>query len=329
MQEPRSTPPTLRSARDVEYSWTARRREWAQRRDAMARAGRPSTPDGMRGRHVPLTDIAAPILRATLALSGLSRRGLENALALRVKTVRFTFAELPAAFDGYRILQLSDLHLDIHPDLADRLRRTVAELETDLVLYTGDYSTRYLDQSRRGLKALAPIARDLSGRDGSYAILGNHDDSRTADALEDMGLDVLINRHVNIVRGNQSLHLTGLDDVHYFYTEDAGNALKSAPEGFRVAAVHSPEAADLAAAAGYQLYLCGHTHGGQICLPGGRPLLSALTRCRDLISGRWRVDDMHGYTSHGVGCSGVPARFNCEPEVSLIELVRPQAPHSA
>lgn len=298
------------------------RRAWAERRDAIARAGRPSTPDGLLRREIPLTSIAAPIVRVGLALTGLARRGAANALDIRLNTIRFALPGLPPAFDGYRILQLSDLHLDIHPELVDRLAQTVSETDADIVLYTGDYCTRHLGDSRRGLEALAPLARGLRGRDGSFAILGNHDDSRTADSLEAMDLDVLINRHVSIVRDGQHLHLTGLDDVHYFYTDEAHEALLTAPEGFRIAVVHSPEAADLAATAGHNLYLCGHTHGGQICLPNGRPLLSALNRCHGLVRGAWQYDRMQGYTSPGIGCSGLPARFNCEAEASLIVLTR-------
>lgn len=298
------------------------RRAWAERRDAIARAGRPSTPDGLLRSRISLTTIAVPVARVALAMTGLARRGRENALAVRLNTIRFALPELPEAFDGYRILQLSDLHLDIHNELAGRLAAAVADVEADIVLYTGDYCTRQIGNSRRGLELLAPLARELRGRDGSFAILGNHDDSSTADDLEAMDVDVLINRNVSITRNGQHLHLTGLDDVHYFYTDCARDALFAAPQGFRVAAVHSPEAADLAAAAGHDLYLCGHTHGGQICLPGGRPVLSALSRCHELVQGTWQYDGMAGYTSPGIGCSGLPARFNCAAEASLIVLTR-------
>ena len=78
----------------------------------------------------------------------------------------------------------------------------------------------------------------------------------------------------------------------------------------------------LAAAAGCALYLCGHTHGGQICLPGGRPILTHLTRCRHLASGRWQCGAMTGYTNRGIGVSGPPLRFNCSGEAAVITLRR-------
>jgi hypothetical protein len=91
---------------------------------------------------------------------------------------------------------------------------------------------------------------------------------------------------------------------------------------FRIALVHSAEVADYAHEAGYALYLCGHTHGGQICLPGGRPLVTHLKRCRHAARGLWREGSMAGYTSCGLGVSGPPIRFNCRGEAALITLRR-------
>ena len=120
------------------------------------------------------------------------------------------------------------------------------------------------------------------------------------------------------------MYLTGVDDVHFFYSPAAHEALQASHSGFRIAAVHSPEAADVAAAAGVRLYLCGHTHGGQICLPGGRPLLTRLGRCRGFARGLWQCGEMVGFTSTGAGYSGIPIRFNCPPEVARITLKRVQ-----
>ena len=138
-----------------------------------------------------------------------------------------------------------------------------------------------------------------------------------------MGLQVLLNQTVTIERKRDVVHVTGLDDVNSFYTEAAHAALRQPFEGCRIAAVHSPEVADLAARAGVDLYLCGHTHGGQIRLPWGGPLISHLRRYRNYSHGLWRHGDMLGYTSNGAGVSGIPLRYNCPPEVTLITLRRP------
>lgn len=135
-----------------------------------------------------------------------------------------------------------------------------------------------------------------------------------------MGLQVLLNQTVTIERPDGILHLTGLDDVHSFYTEAAHDALREDRTGCRIAAVHSAEVADLAAAAGVDLYLCGHTHGGQIRLPWGGPLMTRLRRCRAYSHGLWRHGNMVGYTSNGAGVATIPIRFNCPPEVALIVL---------
>jgi hypothetical protein len=116
--------------------------------------------------------------------------------------------------------------------------------------------------------------------------------------------------------------LTGLDDVHRFYTPAAKQALYDAPAGFRVALVHSAEIADHAAAAGFDLYLCGHTHGGQICLPNGRAVFTRLRRCHFGARGEWRAGAMIGYTSNGLGVGEVPLRFNCRGEIAVVTLRR-------
>lgn len=296
--------------------------DWASRRRAIEAGRLRHTPDGARRAWVSSTDLAVPVLHVALRLFGLYRRAVRNALAVELNTVTLSLPRLPAAFDGYRILQLSDLHLDIHPELGGRALALLSGVEADLVLYTGDYCNRRFGDAMDGLDRLAPLSRAVRGIDGSFAILGNHDPTDTAERLAAMGLEVLINRHVTLRRGDAELHLTGLDDVHHFYTEDAARALRATPDGFRIAIVHSPEMADFAAAAGCDLYLCGHTHGGQICLSSGRPLVTAVYRCKTFSSGQWRCGDMLGFTSRGVGSSGLPARFNCPPEANLLVLQR-------
>jgi hypothetical protein len=131
----------------------------------------------------------------------------------------------------------------------------------------------------------------------------------------------LINRSVTLTRKDQRIVVTGLDDVHRFFTPDALRALETT-EGFRIALVHSAEVADYAAATGYALYLSGHTHGGQICLPRGRPIVTRLRRCRHARTGTWSEGKMIGYTSCGLGVGDVPLRFNCRGEVTVITLRR-------
>src|SRR5262249_27128737 len=150
-------------------------------------------------------------------------------------------------------------------------------------------------------QSVEPLARALAGVrcERRLAVLGNHDPIEMVAALAPLGFETLVNRSVSLERNGVAVHVTGLDDVHNFYSPAARRALDRRPDGFRIALVHSAEMADHAAAAGCGLYLCGHTHGGQICLPGGRLVFTQLVRCRHGASGLWRHGAMMGYTSPG------------------------------
>jgi hypothetical protein len=91
---------------------------------------------------------------------------------------------------------------------------------------------------------------------------------------------------------------------------------------FRIVVCHSPEMYEMAAGAGCSLYLGGHTHGGQVCLPGGVAIVTCATIPRRMLKGRWRWGDMAGYTSRGSGASGVAVRFFCRPEITVVTLRR-------
>jgi predicted MPP superfamily phosphohydrolase len=258
-----------------------------------------------------------------LRLTPLQDRGIRNALDLKLNQFELSFGSLPTAFDGYRVLHISDTHLDNLPAIADVARRLLDDVEVDLLALTGDvhgWAHHPLERS------VEPLARALSGvrvRDRRLAVLGNHDPVEMPEALQRLGFETLVNRSVVLERGGDAVSVTGLDDVHSFYTPAARVALETgSQQAFRIALVHSPEMADHAAAAGCALYLCGHTHGGQICLPGGRIVFSQLVRCRHAASGLWREGDMLGYTTPGLGVSPPSVRFNTRGEAALITLRR-------
>jgi predicted MPP superfamily phosphohydrolase len=299
------------------------RQLWYRQRRKLEQGYHFSTPDGLV-RHPRLGHMspALHLFSLLLRLTGLYGRGLSNAMDVRVKHLTIKLAKLPQAFDGYRILQISDPHLDLLPELAGRIATLVQGVEADLPLLTGDYRDRHDTPPEPGLALLEPILAAIEAPDGHYAIMGNHDPADGVPILEAMGLKVLINQTITLTRGDAVLHLTGLDDVHYFYSEQARGALEKDIEGCRIAAVHSAEIADLAAAAGIDLYLCGHTHGGQIRLPWGPPPLNNLCRCRDYGHGQWQHGQMIGYTTNGAGVTTIPVRYNCPAEITLITLRR-------
>ncbi|MBV8192324.1 MAG: metallophosphoesterase family protein [Alphaproteobacteria bacterium] len=302
------------------------RQRWAERRQALEQGPFCATPDGL----VPwwrkrlssrFVDLCGWLVRPT----PIYLFGRRNALRLQLTEMELAFRHLPAAFDGYRILHLSDSHLDRLPELAPIARRLLSGLEVDLLALTGDVQGEHRAPITLATTLLADILDGIKVRDRRLAVLGNHDPVAMVETLERQGFEVLLNRSMALERDGERLVVTGLDDVHSFYTEAARAALDDGVrhgDTFRIALVHSAEMADHAARAGYALYLSGHSHGGQICLPGGRPLVTHLARCRIGARGLWRWADMIGYTTTGLGVSGPPLRFNCPGEAAVITLRR-------
>jgi predicted MPP superfamily phosphohydrolase len=298
-------------------SWAARRRAIENSRYWVSRAGRHSRWPTR------LFHAAVGVLGRALRPTPLYARGRRNALDLRRIDLDLVFAGLPPAFDGYRILQVSDPHLDCLPELVPAARSVLAGVEADMLALTGDVHGDHRVPIDRSVGLLMEALDGIKVRGPRVAVLGNHDPTGMAEMLGRQGFEVLVNRSLVLRRADAAMRITGLDDVNSFYTEAARAALDDHDGEFRIALVHSAEVADDADAAGYALYLCGHTHGGQICLPGGRPLISHLRRCRHAVRGLWRQGGMVGYTSSGLGISSLPIRFNTRGEAVVITLRTP------
>jgi predicted MPP superfamily phosphohydrolase len=119
------------------------------------------------------------------------------------------------------------------------------------------------------------------------------------------------------------MYLAGIDDAHYYRVDNIEKAASGIPhDGFSILLSHTPEVYRQAAHAGFDVFLSGHTHGGQICLPGSIPITLGSVLPRRMGSGPWQYGAMIGYTSVGVGCAAVPVRFNCLPEITLHRLAR-------
>ncbi|MBS0519854.1 MAG: metallophosphoesterase [Proteobacteria bacterium] len=297
--------------------------QWAARRRAIAGSRHWVSPKGPRTRwRKAIFNRALALFGLGLRLTPLHARGRRNALDLRRIEIEVALPGLPPAFDGYRLLHVSDTHLDVFPEIAEAAHRLLDGLAIDLLAVTGDVHGDHRASIDRSTSLLMRALRGVTVRGPRLAVLGNHDAVEMAPALSALGFEVLINRSVAVEKDGQRLIVTGLDDVHNFYSEAARFALRDSGDAFRIALVHSAEMADHAAEEGYALYLSGHTHGGQICLPGGRPLVTQLVRCRHAAVGLWRHGRMVGYTSSGLGVSEPAMRFNCRGEVALITLRR-------
>ena len=245
------------------------RKDWRQARLDMERNEVKLTPLGRRHRHWRAFKALLEVFGFSLRLLGLYERGVRNAADIRLNEMDFWFDDLPEAFDGFKLLQLSDLHVDHLPDTLRAALDLSAGVEADICLLTGDFRRRVSGPFEGILPAMEELASVVSARHGTLAILGNHDTADMVEPFEALGIRVLINETHTIERKGAKLHFTGTDDVHYYYSDAARRALAAAPEGFKIALIHSAELADAAAEAGCRLYLAGHTHGGQVCLPGG------------------------------------------------------------
>jgi predicted MPP superfamily phosphohydrolase len=305
---------------DLALDRSIARAEWRARRVQMETSRRRHTRTGVLGtwRLLRLTVLVEPAL-AALALR---RRALANTLAIELTECEIAIDGLPEAFDGYRILQLSDIHVGRIPGLIAAAAAIVRQLDVDLAVLTGDIQTWGVPGAAAATAQLAPLLDGIRANDGVLGVLGNHDRHDLPDHLERRGVRMLVNEDCVIERNGALLRITGVDDVHYFYSGAAIRALQAPTAATTsIALVHSPELADVASEAGYALYLAGHTHGGQICLPNGKPILTAIEHHREFATGPWRHGRMFGYTSRGVGAVR-RVRFNCPPEITVVRLRR-------
>ena len=259
------------------------------------------------------------LIRAALTVTGMHGRGRRNVMNIRNITNEVWLSHLPPAFDGLTLLHLSDLHLDIHPQYIQHLVQSVRGLSYDLCVMTGDYRFRTFGPFQPALDALALLRPHLGKT--VLAVLGNHDTIRMVPGMEALGIQVLMNESALLERGGESLALVGIDDAHYFQTHNFHKATAHlAPDLCTILLSHTPEPYRHAAHAGFGLMLCGHTHGGQICLPGGIPILTDSGAPRAFAKGAWQYHGMQGYTSVGCGASIVDVRLNCPPEITLHRL---------
>lgn len=270
-------------------------------------------------RVIPVNKVVACALR----LMGLAEKGRRNCLDIRVEENELLVAGLPGTFEGYRILQISDLHCDLLPELTSVVQGIIEKVDFDFAVLTGDYHGEIGEDFSKSMELMRGVLELLRGR--CVGILGNHDFIEKAVFLEETGLPLLLNENMRLERDGQSLWIAGVDDPHFFETHNLVAARAGIPDGVAVILLaHSPEIYREAEALGYSAMLSGHTHGGQICLPGGHILLRNAPCPREMLAGPWRYKHLSGYTSRGTGSSGVAARFHCPPEVTLHTLRRSQ-----
>ena len=265
--------------------------------------------------------VIRPILAFGLRAIGLYRHGYRQYHNIRVRRNTLAIRRLPDAFEGFTLLQMSDLHIDLDATLVDSVAAAIADLPYDVCVITGDFRNSTIG----AWDAVVPPMRRLVEqiRAPVYAVLGNHDFADMVPPLEAAGMRFLVNESVAVERDGAALYLVGIDDPNIYATHDFNHALRRVPSGaIRILLSHSPAIFREAAARGFEVLLAGHTHGGQVCLPWGGILVRNDKSPRRFLRGAWRHGDLQGYTSSGTGSCGLPIRFNCPPEVTLHTLQR-------
>jgi uncharacterized protein len=261
--------------------------------------------------------VAAMIL--TTALVG----SAQVAVGPRVYEVDIPLAGLPPAFDGFRIVQISDLH--IGPTLGKRYARRCVRiansLKPDIIALTGDFVDGSVSQLRN---SAAPL-RELKAKQGVYFVTGNHEYYWDAPAwieeFKRLGARVLLNEHVTLRKGGGEIVVAGVTDyssgrIVPGHTSDPKKAIEGAPKSaIKILLAHHPKNYVAAVAAGFHLQISGHTHGGQFF-----PFSIFVHLVERYYKGRYKHDNLWLYVNRGTGYWGPPLRFGVPSEISVIKL---------
>jgi predicted MPP superfamily phosphohydrolase len=260
------------------------------------------------------------LIAALIVAAGGAALSLHQRPRIRQRDVEI--ADLPEAFDGYRIAQISDLHCGPFAS-GRRVARWVDatnRLEPDLVAVTGDL----IASGSAFVDVVANALGGLRARDGAFAAMGNHDyfgdGEAMVTALEAAGLIVLRNRGVEVRRGSGAIYLAGVDDT-WTKRHDLERALAARPAGMpAVLLAHDPVLFPAAAEHGVDLVLSGHTHGGQVAVPLLARKLNLARLITRFTNGIYRSGASTLYVNRGLGTTGPPVRLAVAPEIAVLTL---------
>lgn len=263
---------------------------------------------------------ATPLRALAAGISHLARAALAEPYMLTIERQPIFLRRLPRALEGFRIVQLSDIHHSPFTGSAqvERAIEAANSLDADIIALTGDY----VSHERAYIAPCATMLGRLRARHGVYAILGNHDHWTDAALITDLfqlaGIRMLVNEGMRFSARGASFWLAGVDDT-MVGLEDLPLALAgSSRDEMKLLLAHNPIILRRAARSGVDLVLSGHTHGGQVTWRSER---SASGRPRRrLLKGLGRQGQTQIYVTRGLGTSVLPIRYGCPPEVSLLEL---------
>lgn len=266
-----------------------------------------------------LTASDTPLRKLAGDLSKVAKYAIDEANSLSLERVAINLNRLPKKLDGFKIIHLSDTHHSPFTNL-EHIARAVKianRLRPNMFILTGDY----VSHETRFIGPVAKVLGGLNAEFGTYACLGNHDHWTDADLVtsrfRDNGINVLINEGFRFEARGASFWLAGVDD-HMVGKTDLPAALRgSFPDEMKLLLAHNPIIFRQAVRFGVDLTLSGHTHGGQVKVrdPEKRPI-----RRRKLSNGLHRRKDSQIYITRGIGTVVLPVRYQCPPEISLLEL---------
>lgn len=260
-------------------------------------------------------------VQACLKLTGLYKRGCKNAAHPILRENHIRSKKLPKAFEGFSILHITDLHVETSAGAMSHIRAMLPKIDYDICVLTGDYRAQTWGPYEAALAGTALLCAAI--KKPIFGVLGNHDTIRMLPSLEAMGVRMLMNECATIERNDDRIQIAGIDDAHFYRADNIEKAASSiSPGDFSILLSHTPEIYQQAAHAEFDLLLSGHTHGGQVCLPGGIPITLDSVLPRRFGAGAWTYHGLTGYTSVGAGTSIAPVRFNCPPEITVHHLTR-------
>lgn len=252
-------------------------------------------------------------------VSKVARYAINEASSLELEEVAIRLSKLPKKLDGFRLVHLSDFHHSPLTDL-DHIEKAVDAanaLEPDMVVLTGDYVSHEAEYVR----PVAEVMGRLESEYGSYACLGNHDHWTDAalvtGELEDNGVRVLVNEGFRFTARGVSFWMCGVDDYMVKRTDVKAALHGSFPDEMKMMLAHNPVIVRQAARHGVDVMFSGHTHGGQVKI---REKEKRILAHRRLSSGLHRRKETQIYITRGIGTVVLPVRYQCPPEISVIEL---------
>lgn len=261
-----------------------------------------------------------PLRELAGSFSKTARDAIDEANTLQIEEVTISLERLPRKLDNFRLVHLSDFHHSPFTDIEhiENAVEAANSLAPDLIVLTGDYVSHETEY-------IGPVAEALGrleSRFGSYACLGNHDHWTDAEAvterLEAYGISVLVNSGFRFTADGVSFWLCGVDD-HMVKRTDLRAALHgSYPDEMKMLLAHNPVILRQAARLGVDVMFSGHTHGGQVKI---REKEKKILAHRRLTSGLHRRKDTQIYITRGIGTVVLPVRYQCPPEVSVIQLL--------